>query len=47
MLYLQQAADRFAEHYDGLMRQLAKDPLADLPGFGSEPLSIFRIVALR
>lgn len=47
ILLVQQAAERFAEHYDGLMRQLAKDPLANLPGFGSEPLSIFRIVALR
>lgn len=46
-LRLQQAAERFAKHYDELMRQLAKDPLANLPGFGSEPLSIFRIVALR
>ncbi len=46
-LYMQQAAERFAKHYDDLMCQLAKDPLANLPGFGSEPLSIFRIVALR
>lgn len=43
----EQAAERFAKHYDDLMCQLAKDPLANLPGFGSEPLSIFRIVALR
>ncbi|KAL3137393.1 hypothetical protein ABBQ32_006916 [Trebouxia sp. C0010 RCD-2024] len=43
----EQAAQRFADHYNDLMLQLAKDPLANLPGFGSEPLSIFRIVALR
>ena len=44
---LQEAAERFATKYDDLMVKLAKDPLAKLPGFGSEPLSIFRIVALR
>lgn len=44
---MQKAAERFATKYDDLMCKLAKDPLVNLPGFGSEPLSIFRIVALR
>ena len=43
----QEAAQRFVDNYEALLRRIAADPAASLPGFEPHPVNCISLSALR